>query len=149
MFGNQFVKAVIGKRCDQGEVAMRDPRFAIKRPDMVRNRAQAKINNGAVKRADIGRACMNKVAVEHHNRSGRPNRGFTAAFGSKLCHGFSIQGPKRMGSGFKIVTGFEYAGLVALGMNSNGPFAGVTSSRNRAMLNARGSGISSSRCQVP
>ena len=58
---------------------------------------------------------MDQIAVEHHNRSGRTDRCFAAAVIGKFGHGFTIKRPKRIGRGFKIVTGLKHTCLVAFG----------------------------------
>ena len=59
------------------------------------------------------------------------------------------KGPERITGRLQVVAGVNNAQVVASRNEKSGPFAAVTSSRKTAMFMARGSGISSSRAQVP
>ena len=134
---------------DRREVAMGDVFRPGRRADVVRNRVQRQIDDLARIGRDVAGRAVHQIAVEHQHAAGLAGRCDNAALLDQPRHGFLVQRPQRIRGGLEVVRRLEIAGGWLFGTSINGPLIGITSSRKIAMFIARGSGMPSSRFQVP
>ena len=143
-------KRIVRDRLDRREVPVRDPFLPVELGDVVGDGAERQVHDLARIGRDVRRARVHQVPVEHDHGSRWPRRRDDAAFVRQLR---SLLLYPASTAGMTWWRGHApppaRPALWLRGMNISAPLIGITSSKNTAMFMARGSGMPSSRCQVP